>query len=162
MKKVYLLFLSILSLFLIQNVYAETYDGEYSIEYLLKNYNVVTLGEKATYEGNGTDNYGNTYRQGDLYYNEGYSNATINGAVLVSGNVNKANYDSNDTSTLIVSSNSETIKSYIKGTIGSRVEVSNHITDSNYLDFNKMYEEVMKESQAIADKTQYYINNKNL
>ena len=46
MKKGYLLFLSILSLFLIQNVQAETFDGEYSVEYLLKNYNVVTLGNK--------------------------------------------------------------------------------------------------------------------
>ena len=148
-------FLLILLLFLTINVQAETYDGEYSIDYLLKNYSVVTLGQKGLAEN------GNTFINGNLYYTNEQNNANINGAVLVSGDVYRAN-NYNTNYTLMIGSSSEAIKSYIKGTIGNNVMVSSQVNDSNYLDFNKMYEEVMKESQTIAENTKYYINNKNL
>ena len=43
-KRLFLCLLIIISLIITKSVYAETYDGEYNVEYLLKNFNVVTLG----------------------------------------------------------------------------------------------------------------------
>ena len=47
-------------------VKAETYNGEYSIDYLLRNYTIVTLGQKDGIEF--TDYYGNTFKKGDVFY----------------------------------------------------------------------------------------------
>ncbi len=162
-RKLIFITLLIISLLLIpyHSVKAETYNGEYSIEYLLKNYSVVTLGQRESYGGTDHDIYGNAFGKGDLYSIDYHRSATINGAVLISGNVIKANRYDTSTS-LTIGSNSGSNRSYINGNIGNRVEVSNQINDSNYLDFNKMYEEIMKESQSIADNTKYYINNKKL
>ena len=47
-KIIILIGIIITGLITTKNVYAETYNGEYSIDYLLRNYNVVTLGQKDT------------------------------------------------------------------------------------------------------------------
>ena len=154
MKKVYLLFLSILSLFLIQNVYAETYDGEYSIEYLLKNYNVVTLGNKkynlppeVFFKGN-VSSFNEKGIVKDIY--------SIAGPVLVNGN-----YTSLENSSFGNLSNN--IKSYISGTKGNNITTSSQLViDPNYIDFNKLYLQVMNTSQALADNTEYHINDAKL
>ena len=156
-KSLFLIILLAITVGLVTPVKAETYDGEYSIDYLLKNYSVVTLGQKDPYDK--LSNYlGNPFRKGDFYYTRYDNDGTVNGAVLVSGNIYREN-NSDKSFSLTVNSNT---KSYIKGTIGDKVQVSSRVTDSNYLDFSKMYEEVMKESQAIADNTKYYINNKKM
>ncbi|MBQ1551892.1 MAG: choice-of-anchor A family protein [Bacilli bacterium] len=159
-KKLFLCLLIIISLLITKNVQAETYNGEYSIEYLLKNYNVVTLGQKDIYTGGSIDAFGHNYKTGDLYYNSQYYNSTINGSILVSGNVYRANYT--DSQLFLTINSNQGIKSYIKGSIGNDVVVTSQATDSNYLDFNKMYLEIMKESQTIADNTDHFINSKNL
>ena len=85
MKKVYLLFLSILSLFLIQNVYAETFDGEYSVEYLLRNYNLVTLGHKQLDSKSNLLQFGNTPGSVRLFH--------ITGPALINGDLYGKVYD---------------------------------------------------------------------
>lgn len=153
-KRLFVLFLFIVSFISIKNVYAETYDGEYSVEYLLKNYSVVTLGHNNT-----TNNwhYGNIIKNGD-FYTDYYTSIEVNGSVLISGNLGHLS----DYNNITIDSESSTIKSYIKGNINSNDSIpANTITDPNYIDFKKMYEEVMKQSQSIADNTEYYINSAN-
>ena len=162
-KKLFLFILIIISFLTIKNVYAETYDGEHSIEYLLKNYSVVTLGQKEIYLGTGPGYNGYTFNKGDLYYKyDSYNNIIVDQPVLVSGNVQT----SEDTSTSTIYTTkigySGTKKSFVKGNISNYVEFSSRSTDSNYLNFTKMYEEVTKESQTIANNTEYYINSANI
>ena len=40
-KKLFVCLLLVLSLLITKNAYAETYEGEYSVEYLLKNYQMI-------------------------------------------------------------------------------------------------------------------------
>ena len=47
-------------------VKAETHNWEYSIDYLLRNYTIVTLGQKNGIEF--TDYYGKTFKKGDVFY----------------------------------------------------------------------------------------------
>ena len=143
-----LIFLLILSLFITINVQAETYDGEYSLDYLLRNYSLVTLGQGDT---NFPERYGIGISKGNFY-----DIHNIEGAVLVNGD-----YYTNGNS--FIGTNAGTIKSVITGTKGDNITaVSGLITDSNYIDFKKMYTEVMGESQAIADNTEYHMNGANL
>ena len=157
-KRLFVLFLFIVSFISIKNVYAETYDGEYSVEYLLKNYSVVTLGQNNT-----TNNwyYGNIIKKGD-FYTERYSGIEVNGSVLISGNLGDLSDYNNNYNNITIDSGSSTIKSYIKGNINSNNSIpANTITDPNYIDFNKMYKEILKQSKTIADNTEYYINSPN-
>ncbi|MBQ1551231.1 MAG: choice-of-anchor A family protein [Bacilli bacterium] len=153
-KKLFVCLLIIVSLLITKNVYAETYDGEYNIEYLLKNYSVVTLGQKE----NMTYNWDNRFNKGDLGITNYYYSYTVNieGATMVSGKA----YNLGSFSSLNIGSNAGSIKSFFKGNIGNGVTIlSQRTTDPNYIDFKRLYEEVIKESQAIADNTEYYINS---
>jgi len=154
MKRLFFVVMLVICSFIPFNVLAETYDGEYSVEYLLKNYNAVTLGHK-------TYNLPSQvfHKQNILDFNEKgvikdiYS---IDGPVLVNGNYTSfensyfGNYSSN-------------IKSYISGTKGSNISTSSQlVTDSNYIDFDKLYLQVMNTSQALADNTEYHISDARL
>ena len=123
-------FILIVLAFLTINVQAESYDGEYSIDYLLRNYNIVTLGHNDS---------------GQLYGPQ-----SIEGAILVNGdytyNINNMNSD--------FGINTGNVKSFIKGTIGENITShSEVVTDQNYIDFNKLYTQVMIESQTLADQS---------
>ena len=151
-KKLFLCLLIIVSILIIKSVYAETYNGEYSIEYLLRNYNVVTLGEK---EYNIPTNY--------MYYmleRGNISNLTnIDGAVLINGDYILSDEEKNGN----FGSKAGNIKSYIKGTMSSNITAASQlITDPNYIDFKKLYEAIVVESHILADKTEYYINSPKL
>ena len=127
---------------------AETYDGEYSIDYLLRNYNVVTLGHKKNNLPFSLDNID----KGDIQaiYN-------IDGAVLVAGNFKASNFSST------FGTNPSCPKSFIKGQKDSNVSTpSELVTDSNYIDFDKLYANIMKQSQALTDNTEYHINSAKL
>ena len=136
-KKLFLFILILTSFFTMKNAYAETYNGEYSIEYLLRNYNVVT------------------FAQNDYGVNQGSINniKSIEGAILIEG-------DYTSTQSAVFGTNTSGIKSFIKGTKGNNVTTSSElITDSNYIDFNRLFTQVMNESITLADKTKYYINS---
>ncbi|MBQ1550785.1 MAG: choice-of-anchor A family protein [Bacilli bacterium] len=139
-RKIFVFILLLISFITMKSVYAETYNGEYSIEYLLKNYNVVTFAQ---------NNYGNN--QGTI------SNTnSIEGAILVEGN-----YTS--TQPAVFGTNTGGIKSFIKGTRGNNVTTTSElISDANYLDFERLFTQVMIESITLADKTEYYINSAKL
>ncbi len=125
-------------------VKAEVNNGKYSIEYLLKNYNVVTLGQK-------TNNFIDYYKNNNYYQTAGKGNITnvtnIDGAVLVQGN-----YTSQNNATFGTTAGS--VKSFIKGTKGNNVETPSELsTDSSYVDFEEMYVQVVNEQQMLIDKT---------
>ena len=127
---------------------AETYDGEYSIDYLLRNYNVVTLGHKKNNLPFSLDNID----KGDIK-----AIHNIDGAVLVAGNFKAPNLNST------FGTNPLCPKSFIKGQKDSNVSTpSELVTDSNYIDFDKLYANIMKQSQALADNTEYHINSAKL
>ena len=133
---------------------AETYDGEYSIDYLLRNYNVVTFGHKhnLTPFYNYNDYYGSAMSNGNIM---GINN--IEGAVLVAGDYMSPYYNTT------FGTNAGTTKSFIKGTKGDNVTTtSSLVTNTDYLDFNKMYAQVMSESNTLADNTEYHINSAKL
>ena len=147
-------FILVLLAFLTINVQAETYDGEYSIDFLLRNYNVVTLGHKynLTPFYNYNDYYGSDMSNGNIM---GVKN--IEGAVLVAGDY-KAPYNNTTFGT-----NANNKKSFIKGIIGEGVSTpSEVVTDPNYIDFDKLYASIMSESKTLTDKAEYQINSAKL
>ena len=187
MKKKIILFLLILCMGLIPKVtLAETYDGEYSIDYLLRNYSLVTLGNQEiirypyinygdySYNNSGTYSYNiGDFRFINSYNNYGYSNNPSNinhqieGAVLINGDFFSDNSADNYNNTAVVNltygSQAGNTKSFIKGTISNNaITNSQLVTDSNYIDFNKLYQNVMLESQLLIDNSKKYINKPNV
>ena len=127
---------------------AETYDGEYSTEYLLKNYSLVTLGINDNYV-TPENNKGNLY----LVPEKG---GNIEGAILINGNFT---HGYSNRATYTFGTQAGNIKSFIKGTKTDDISTpSQLVTDSNYVDFNKMYNQVMSESLYLAENTQYHLN----
>ena len=84
-KKIISLLLIIIgiSLYFMPNyvVEAETYNGEYSIDYLLRNYSIVTLGQKERKMN--FDGYSNL-KKGDFLFTS-FNDANIEGALLING-----------------------------------------------------------------------------
>ena len=132
-------------------VYAQdvegTYKGDYSIEYLTKNYNLVTFGQK---DNNLPNNLKSTIigTKGSL---SNFSN--IEGPILINGDftsTNGATYGTKDTS----------YESFIKGNVGSNVTTpAKRITNSDYVNFEEMYQQVINEQQKLVENSQYNINN---
>ena len=87
MKKKILLLLIILLSFITTNVYAEPYSGDYSLEEMLKNYNVISFGKKDLDSHMPTTiTYG--YNNNSLDFNKGDVNIFhINSKFLVNGNL---------------------------------------------------------------------------
>ena len=144
-RLVYFMFIFIgITFYFIPNVVkAETFDGEYSIEYLLKNYSIVTL--------NGNLNFID-------YTNSNGNDASdlIEGSILINGNVT-----SDNPLGLSINSNDGSVKSFIKGTKGDNVNISSSvITESNYIDFEKLKNVVTHDSLYLADSSTNFINNK--
>ena len=109
----------------ITGVKAETYDGEYSTEYLLRNYNLVTLGYN--YDGSDIDGIGNIDFYEVDYYNG--HDRRIEGDVLVNGSI---------TGTGEFGDDSDSVISYVKGEISSDIITpANLVRDNNYVDFIK-------------------------
>ena len=155
-KKLILCLLLIISLIITKNVYAETYDGEYSIEYLLRNYNLVTLGgEDLDLPNSAMPNY-----PPPKYTNGRVRNVTdIEGAILINGDFILDNASYRGT----IGEKAGNTNSFIKDRLDNNITPATQIiTDQNYIDFNKMYKSIIVESQALADKTEYHINNPKL
>lgn len=135
------------------SVQAEDSNEKYSIEYLLKNYNAVTLGQK-------TNNFIDYFKNDNYYQIAGKGNITnvtnIDGAVLVQGN-----YTSQNNATFGTTAGS--VKSFIKGTKGNNVETPSELsTDSSYVDFEKMYVQLVNEQQMLIEKTKEHIMGPNI
>ena len=151
-KKLFVCLLIIVSLLITKNVNAETYNGEYSIDYLLRNYNLVTLGGKEL-------NVPNYYSYLVGTSGKAINSTNVDGAVLINGDYILENEAINGD----FGTKAGNVKSYIKGNIIGNITTPSQVaTDSNYLDFNKMYESILAQSNALADKTEYYINNQKL
>ena len=80
-RKIIILFMVAVSFVMAKNVYAEQFNGEYSIDYLLRNYNAVTFNNKSY-------NVPTVYYYTMNNYSEGsvYDIQYVEGAVLISGN----------------------------------------------------------------------------
>ena len=152
MKKI-ISFLLMIFAFLTINVKAETFDGEYSIDYLLRNYSVVTLGQKDINLPNIDSSLGYGYHFQNMNKGDLSNSTNIEGAILINGN-----YTSRTNS--LFGTNAGQIKSFIKGSKGDNVSTtSTLVTDSNYLDFEKLYNKVTIESQELANKSTNDINS---
>lgn len=176
MKRKILLFIFTLILVLtgITNIKAyDKYDGDYTIEYLLKNYNVVTLGTKERYDYTMMDNTEKTKGSVTNVFD-------IGGPVLIRGNyTGNASYDNE------FAQKTNCIPSYVKGNLGNNInpgsvesaELSNIYVGSNnvtlqddgtyklkgsnnefnypiiksddYLDFDKLYAAIVNEQTNI-------------
>jgi len=129
LSMIVLLVLAVTTYFLpINTVKAEINNGDYSIEYLLKNYSVITMGKK-------TVRYPTTsyYSFSQDLKNGGINNSSVEGAVLVKGDY---------TSNIPVSFGRQAgnVKSFIKGNKGSNVTANSQMESaSNSVDFDKMY-----------------------
>ena len=159
MKKVYLLFLSILSLFLIQNVYAETFDGEYSVEYLLRNYNLVTLGHKQLDSKSNLLQFGNTPGSVRLFHITGPAliNGDLYGKVYDGvGDDYYYNYSKFDRTSFDMECN-EACESYIKGNVA---QVTTSVSNSN--SFATFANSVIQPWDNMTYDNKRYFNKKNL
>ncbi len=138
----------LVSVFTITGVKAETFDGEYSTEYLLRNYNAVTLGATESI---------NIYTYsppGELNFRERYNyDHSIDGAVLVNGDFSGEGR---------FGEYSDGIKSYISGIKGGDITApDNLVTDDDYIDFNKLYLNVLNESKQLVKKAKAHIHSAN-
>ena len=161
MRKKALILITILCIGLLPRItLAETYDGEYSLEYLLRNYGIVTLGQKDLKIETNNPTIGNI-NKGDVTFNKYEQESipktdTVEGAVLINGNISS-------NKNVILGSDAGTVKSFIKGTKENNITVSSDlVTDQNYIDFGKMYQNVMNDSMALIDNTEYHINKPKL
>ena len=180
MKKKILLFLfiMIMSIFCITNTYAyDKYDGEYNIEYLLRNYNVVTFGTKPVHSltrgrypwhGFGTtgsiDNVfdvggpvlieGNYYGSG-TYENE-YAQKTNGVSSYIKGKVDShtrpGSIESAEITNIFLGSSNELTKNSdglsVVNNYEYKFDYPTYISD-DYLDFNKLYSAVQNEQLSI-------------
>ena len=143
----------ILVFFIASNVYADDYpddiyDGDYSIEDMLKNYNVVTFGKQGynpniqyqMYSGPGSLN---------LYHSNG--NILINGAV---SNMNRLDGNSSAKSYITGSIRNCIANGSIKiySNLSQRCYCSNNqnlTTIGNYINFDRLYENVLEQQKKI-------------
>ena len=141
-----------------KTIFAETYDGEYSIDYLLRNYSLVTLGNQNINQYPTLNYYSNSANNiGDMSF-ENMNNTQIEGAVLINGNLNNT-YTYNNPQT-IVGTQAGNTKSFIKGGLSNNVNINSPlVTNINYIDFNKLYENVTIESQLLAESSTHNINS---
>ena len=154
--KVILIIILFISLLIIpDNVLAESFDGEYSIDYLLKNYSLVTLGQNSSLLNHYYDFSAEDI--GDIRFTTNSSvSHYIEGPILVNG-------DFVTESPIIINSLPGNNKSYIKGSKSSTISVqSDLVTDSNYIDFNKLYNVVLRDSYNLAEASTNYINDKKI
>lgn len=146
-RKIIILFMVAVSFVMAKNVYAEQFNGEYSIDYLLRNYNAVTFNNKKY-------NIPSLYKVVN-YYSAGsvYEIQNIEGAVLISGD-----YDSTSPAEFGIADGN--VKSFVGGELSNAEIVNefNFVTDPNYIDFNKLYINVVNESQWLAEASENIIN----
>lgn len=180
MKRKILLFIFTLILVLtgIASINAyDKYDGDYTLEYLLRNYNVVTFGTKERYNYSIFDNIDKTKGSVTNVFD-------IGGPVLIRGNYTGSTNLKWDNE---FAQKTNCIPSYIKGKIGDKIKAgsiesaelsniyvgsSNKVTNNDgyytvnndtykykypvkvsddYLDFDKLYASVVNEQKSIEE-----------
>jgi len=124
-------------------VKAEVNNGNYSLEYLLKNYGVITFGKQ--------NNDLSLIRNGNIpIFNKGsIYDLNVEGAVLVNGN-----YTADSNYSVTFGNNAGGVQSFIKGNKAGNVNTSSTIsTDTNYVDFDNMYLKVLIEQRKLLENT---------
>lgn len=146
MKKI--LFLMFLIIFPF-SVFADEakYNGDYSLDYLLRNYNVITF--------NQLENPQNELVE-EFYFTD--INTSIQGPVLINGNYDGGLF--NNKNLFYSDYNPNNAISHIKGEKSNNV-TSSSITsfDENFIDYNKLYKSVLAESTALSNIEDYNINS---
>ena len=145
-KKLLCLFVLI---FLPFSVFAEEklkFDGDYSLDYLLKNYNVITFNQLENPQNKFIDNFYLTN-----------INTSIEGPVLINGDYLGDKLDDVDLNYSELNPNE--VVSHISGNKSDNV-ISSSITsfDGNFIDYNKLYKSVLAESTALSNITEYNIS----
>ena len=148
-RKMILLFIIVITFVMVKDVYAEKFNGEYSIDYLLRNYSAVTFNNKKYNIPSSVYYTLNNYSEGSVY---NLHNAE--GAVLISGNYISDSPAQFDTA-------GGNVKSYIGGGVQNVQSANefNFVTEPEYVDFDKLYINVVNESQKLAESSEYNIND---
>ena len=116
--------------------YNESYEGDYSIDYLTRNFQMITFGIHDTYNANLLD-----ISKGDLV-----GIPYMEGPVLVNGNF----YTGNETH---FANGDDNYISYVSGEIGDNVYTDSLVaTSRNFVDFEKMYVQVVNEQKLLVEK----------
>lgn len=131
----------------------EKYNGEYSIDYLLRNYNVVTFGMNENLHLDTVKDY--------LVDVKGNADTSIEGPMIINGDYKNDNYSDLELEYGI--KNPSKVASFIKGTKSDQISYAGKIsTNKDFIDFDKLYKQVLAESNTLADKTEYHINSKKM
>lgn len=129
------------------------YEGEYSIDYLLRNYNVITFGQ------NNNEQLGFVTKK-DITITKGNANLSIEGPALINGDYENSDVPNDFKLEYSVTNPTKAI-SHIKGTRGTNVTTTDKTaTNADFIDFKKMYDKVLAESYGLVDKTDFHINHK--
>ena len=151
-SKILVIFFLIIPILINAEEVNTTYQGEYSIDYLLRNYNVVT------FEKNNNPTYDFIEVMGLPKSNV---NINIGGPVLINGDY--YNDDFEDEGIEYSINNPNNVISHISGNTKSYVTTpSTTATNKDFIDYKKLYNNILAESQALVDKTQYHINSKHI
>ncbi len=134
------------------NTVNSKYNGNYSIDYLSRNYSLIALGTKTNNHESHNKSIIYSTKKGDVK-----DITNVEGPVLVRGNYTV----SKDKGTLAYKNRN--LVSFIKGNLGKNIKVDSNITNnSNYVDFDKMHAQITNEQKILVDKTEYKINEQNI
>ena len=137
-------------------IYAEevntTYQGEYSLDYLLRNSNAVTFNKMDNPTYDFMEEYG--FQKGNVNFN-------IEGPVLINGAYYNDTYS--DEGLIYSIKNPKNVVSHINGTTKDYVQTNSKVsTNKNFIDYEKLYKQILSESQTLVEKTEYHINSKEI
>ena len=127
------------------------YKGDYSIEYLIKNFNLITFGVN-------NNNLESNYKSKIASQSGNVEDvSTIEGPVLIQNNLTTTA----EKGTFATRNRND--ESFIKGTIGTNYSTTSKVISNNdYVDFDKMYAQVVNEQQLLVDKTEHHINKETI
>jgi len=128
----------------------EYYKGDYSIDYLSRNYNVITFGQK-------NNNLESSLKANAIKAGNVKNVSNIGGAILINGDI------STNTEKGTFGNSSNNVGSFIKGNIGQSYSTeSKVINNDNYVNFGEMYAQVVNEQKKLVEQTEYSINNESV
>ena len=127
-----------------------TYQGEYTLDYLLRNYNVVTFEQN----DNPTYDFINNMKKNGI-------NLNIEGPVLINGDYLGDRFE--DISLYYSYVNSNNMISHISGRISNNIISSyDKSINKNFIDYKKLYNNILIESNALVNSTEYFINSSDI
>lgn len=128
------------------------YSGTFAIDYLIRNYNVITFGQ--------TDNNQlDLIEKNNIKITKGSVNLPIDGPVLINGDYKNDAIPSSSEIKYSTTSTA-TATSHISGTRGENVKTtSKTAVNKDFIDYSKLHQKVLAESHYLASITEYHINS---